>query len=79
MKIVVEMSSEEFLEFTEWQKDKDRYKHQLASSEARIVRLAKSVDYAVEPDPKKKGKYKIVDQDHMDDLYELAGDILADL
>lgn len=78
MNIHVEMTSEELLEFIEWRKDKIRYERQVESTNNRLVRLAKTVDYAVEPDPKKSGKYKIVSQDHMDDLYELVGDILAE-
>jgi hypothetical protein len=36
------------------------------------VCITKALLDSVEPDPKKPGKYKIIDQDHMHDLYDLA-------
>lgn len=74
MKIVVEMTSEEFTEFMDWRKDKQKYEKKIPA----LKSFAKKVDWAVEPDPKKPGKYKIKDQDHMDDLYMMAGDMLAE-
>lgn len=65
MKIVVEMTSEEFQEFLAWKADQKRY-------ERKTEQLVKGVFWSVEPDPKKAGEYKIVDQDHMHDLYDLA-------
>lgn len=79
MNITVTMSDAEFLEFCQYRKDKAMYSAQIASCERKLEHMAKCVNYAVEPDPKKSGKYKIANQDHMDDLYEYAGDILASL
>ena len=45
---------------------------------SKLEYVAKKVNWAVEPDPKKEGRYKIVDHDHMDELYAMSGDILAD-
>ena len=77
MNVNVEMTAEEFLEFMECAKDKGRHEKQILAAKNRVHMLAQKVDYAVEPDPKKPGKYKIVDQNQMDDLYELAHDILS--
>lgn len=78
MKIQVEMTKEEFLEFTQWQDDRNRYQEENAKL-CQISRTwAKKIDAAVEPDTKKPGKYRIVDHEHMDDLYLMAGDALDD-
>jgi len=76
MDITVRMTAEEFLEFTEWQKD-----HTVNSKKLEKMRrwpevLAKKLGFAVEPDPKKPGKFKIYDQEHMADLWDMAGEIL---
>ena len=73
MKIQVEMTKEEFLEFTQWQEDRDRYRAQNAELQRKNRMWAVKIDAAVEQDPKKPGKYKIVDHEHMDDLYLMAG------
>lgn len=39
--------------------------------------LTQKLVFAVEPDPKKPGKFKIVDQEHMADLWDLAGEIMS--
>lgn len=79
MEVNVKMSVEEFQEFCQYRSDKAMYAAKLVSAERKLENMAKKVDYAVEPDSKKANKYKIVDHDHMDDLYEYARDILASL
>lgn len=74
MKIHVEMTSEEFLEFTQWQKDKAKYDNKIEQVRRKGDAFSNKVLNAIEPDPKKEGKYKIVDQEHAGDLYEMALD-----
>ena len=77
MKIVVEMTSEEFQEFMAWQGDKAKYEKKERKVNGQIEHMSKQVLWAVEQDPKKPGKFKIVDQDHMADLYEAASEFFA--
>lgn len=77
MKIVVEMTSEEFQEFLAWQGDKAIYEKQERKSRAQVEHMAKQVLWAVEEDPQRPGKFKIVDQDHMADLHEEASEFFA--
>lgn len=76
MKIHVEMTKEEFLEFTRWQEDRDRYRAQNEKLQSMNRVWAVKINAAVEQDPKKPGKYKIVDHEQMDDLYLMSGDAL---
>lgn len=77
MKIVVEMTSEEFQEFLEWKKDKRLYAKEIEQADKELNLMAKQVLWAVEPDPKKNGKYKIVDHDHMADLFDAATEMIS--
>ena len=77
MIIHVEMTSEEFQEYLAWQGDKTKYEKQEKKVNNQMELMAKQVTWAVEEDPKKPGKYKIVDQDHMADLYDTAVDHLS--
>lgn len=77
MKIVVEMTSEEFQKFLEWKKDKRLYAKEIEQADNELNLMAKQVLWAVEPDPKKNGKYKIVDHDHMADLFDAATEMIS--
>ena len=77
MKIVVEMTSEEFQEFLEWKKDKRLYDKEIEQADKELNLMAKQVLWAVAPDPKKHGKYKIVDHDHMEDLFDAATEMIS--
>ena len=77
MKIVVEMTSDEFQEFLSWQKDKKEYDRELEKVGRDYELMAKQVLWAVKPDPKQPEKYKIVDQDHMADLFDAATEMLT--
>lgn len=79
MNVTVNMTIEEFQEFCQYRSDKTTYSKQLISLNRKMTAMAQKVTYAIEPDPKKPHKYKIVDQDHLDDLCEYANDILASL
>lgn len=78
MRITVEMTSEEFVEFLSWKKEEGYYRNKIDKANRNAAMLAKKVEYAIEPDPKKPNKYKIADHDHADDLFMLCGEILAD-
>lgn len=77
MKVVVEMTSEEFQEFMAWKRDKDMYEKDIEKLHREIDLMAKQVNWSVAPDPKKPGKYKIIDQDHLSDLYDAASVVIG--
>ena len=72
MKIHVEMTDDEFLEFKNWQKEKDCYDKELAKVDDQVEYLNKKVLWALEPDQKKPGKVKVADQEHAAELVEMA-------
>lgn len=73
MEITVKMTVEEFQQFVAWQKEQDYYEKELNKREM----LAKKTCWAIDADPKKPGKVKIIDQDHAAELLEMAKDYLA--
>lgn len=77
MNITVNMTAEEFLEFVTWGKDRDYYKNRLDKELDKREILAKKTCWAIDADPKKPGKVKIIDQDHAAELLEMAKDYLA--
>lgn len=77
MNITVNMTAEEFLEFVAWGKDRDYYKNRLDKELDKREMLAKKTCWAIDADPKKPGKVKIIDQEHAADLLEMAKDYLA--
>ena len=68
MEVTVNMTAEEFMEFVAWRKEQDYYKREI---------LAKKTCWAIDADPKKPGKVKIIDQEHAAELLEMAKDYLA--
>lgn len=78
MKITVEMTSEEFVEFLNWRKEEGYCQNKIEKANRNAAMLAKKVKYAIEPDLKKTNKYKIADHDHADDLFMMAGEILGE-
>ena len=78
MEVTVNMTAEEFLEFVAWGgKDRDYYKSRLDKELNKREILAKKTCWAIDADPKKPGKVKIIDQDHAAELLEMAKDYLA--
>ena len=77
MEVTVNMTAEEFLEFVAWGKDRDYYKNRLDKELNKREILAKKTCWAIDADPKKPGKVKIIDQDHAAELLEMAKDCLA--
>lgn len=77
MEVTVNMTAEEFLEFVTWGKDRDYYKSRLDKELNKREILAKKTCWAIDADPKRPGKVKIIDQDHAAELLEMAKDYLA--
>ena len=77
MTVTVAMTTDDFLEFVAWQKDRDYYKNRLDKELDKREMLAKKTCWAIDEDPKKPGKVKIIDQDHAAELLEMAKDYLA--
>lgn len=77
MEVNVNMSAEEFLEFMVWKRDRGQYNNEMAARAEKMELLAKKTCWAIEKDPKRPGKVKIVDQEHAAELLELANDYLS--
>ena len=77
MEVTVNMRAEEFKEFMAWKKDRERYTKEMAAKSSEWEIMAKKVTWAIEEDPKRPGKVKIVDQEHAAELLELANDYLS--
>ena len=77
VEVTVNMTAEEFLEFVAWRKEQDYYKSRLDKELNEREILAKKTCWAIDTDPKKPGKVKIIDQEHAAELLEMAKDYLA--
>lgn len=76
MDVTVTMTAEEFQEFMAWKKDQEQYARDMAARSGKWEIMAKKVSWAIEEDPKRPGKVKIVDQEHAAELLEMAHDYL---
>ncbi len=77
MDVTVNMTAEEFLEFMAWKKDRNHYNAEMAARSSKWEIMVKKVTWAIEEDPKRPGKIKIVDQEHAAELLEMAREYLA--
>ena len=77
MTVTVAMTTDDFLEFVAWRKEQDYYKSRLDKELNKRGILAKKTCWAIDADPKKPGKVKIIDQDSAAELLEMAKDYLA--
>ena len=77
MTVTVAMTTDDFLEFVAWGKDRDYYKSRLDKELNKREILAKKTCWAIDADPKKPGKVKIIDQEHAAELLETDKDYLA--
>ena len=77
MTVTVAMTTDDFLEFVAWQKEQDYYEKELDKELDKRQILAKKTCWAIDADPKKPGKVKIIDQEHAAELLEMAKDYLA--
>lgn len=76
MEIQIKMKIEEFEEFLDWKKEKRKYARELNEERRRRLLLAEKVLFAVELDYEKEEHYIVRDQDHMDELAEMASEML---
>lgn len=59
------------------EKERDYYEKELVKETDKREFMAKKTTWAIEKDPKRPGKVKIVDQEHAAELLELANDYLS--
>lgn len=76
MEINVKMDTAEFQEFMEYREAKAKYEVALRRVEKAPAMIARSLANAVDPVEGKPGKWKIVDQEHMDDAMSMAEEYL---
>ena len=76
MEVTVNMTAEEFMEFVAWRKEQDYYKSRMDKELNKREMLAKKTCWAIDADPKKPGKVKIIDQEHAAELLEMAKDYM---
>ena len=76
MEISVKMDAAEFQEFMEYRAEKGKYEEALERVRRAPSIIATSLANAVEPAAGKPGKWKIVDQEHMDDAMSMADEYL---
>ena len=77
MKITVEMDCDDFTEFMDWRKERRKYDLDVDKERRKRNIIAEKVLLAVELDQDEK-HYVVSDQDHLDELAEMAIDILED-
>lgn len=74
MKIQVEMTAEEFQEFMRYRADKGSFDADLQEIDRKFEYLNKKILWSLEPDAKKPGKVKIINQEHAAELVEMANE-----
>ena len=77
MDVTVNMTAEEFQEFMEWRRDRNNYTAIMEEWNRQREIIPKKVTWAIEEDPKRPGKVKIVDQEHAVELLKMAREYLA--
>ena len=77
MKVTVELELHELEEFIGWRKDKKTYDRETEKMADEMELMAKKILWAVEENPKKPGHYKVVDQDHLDEVVEMANEVFC--
>ena len=75
--VTVTMTADEFMEFMSWRKDKNHYSAEMDAQHRKWEMLANKACWAIEADPNRPGKVKIVDQEHAAELLELANYFLS--
>lgn len=79
MEIDVKMDISEFQEFMEYRAGKGKYEAALIRIKNAPLSIAASLAHAVEPVEGKPGKWRIVDQEHMDDAMLMASEYLEEV
>ena len=75
MEVAVNMTVEEFKEFVDYKADKERYERDLMRIRRIPEAIATSLRFAVAPVEGKEGRYKIVSQEHMADVWDMIEEI----
>lgn len=73
MTVTVSMAAEDFSEFMSYLKDKEMFKRDQLALERDLGMIHDRLKSAISPDPKKPGKYKITDQEYLDDVMIMIG------
>lgn len=76
MDVTVRMTEEDFLEFTQWRKEKRFYAIDLERLASKYRHLVKKITFALIRDEKKSKKVKILDQEHALECLEWAEELL---
>lgn len=74
MEINVKMTAEEFQEFMAYQADKASYSAHLDKLRRLPEIIASNLFFAVEPVEGKPGRFKIVSQEHIGDMFTILED-----
>ena len=74
--VTVTMTADEFMEFMSWRKDKNHYSAEMDAQHRKWEMLANKACWAIEADPNRPGKVKIVDQEHAAELPAYGGEHL---
>lgn len=77
MDVTLTMTEQEFLEFLQWQKDRETYHADKAGLIGKLNRFTQKALWAIEEDPNYPDKVKIIDQQHAVELLELAKDYFS--
>ncbi len=72
MEISVKMTAEEFQEFMAWQADQEKYTKKMERLQRAPECIAVSLRFAVAPVDGKAGKFKIIDQEHLGDVWDMC-------
>jgi len=75
MKVTVELEHKELTEFLAWLDDREMYKKELRKNGRQLLVLAEKVTFAIEIADDDE-HYCVADQDHLDELAEMAYEIL---
>ena len=76
MEISVKMTVEEFQEFMDYRSDKESYSKQMDHLRRLPEFVARSLFNAMTPVEGKPGRFKIVDQEHMSDAWDMLEEFM---
>lgn len=81
MEVSVRMTAEEFREFMDWKKERSLYEMRETNLRrdmgGKLEAIAAAVLGAVAPIDNNPEEFKIAEQGHMSDAWDLAGDVFA--
>ena len=77
MEITVKMTDAEFLEFIDYQKEKNIFEKNTRVTLDRMELFADKICWALGHDPKNNEKVKIIDMEHAKELLDMGEDFLS--